>query len=89
MSNITKTHKVGMFVILIVSSLVASNTISGDNIVFADKKKSGNAGQQIDEQGQYVSQGAKCVSGEAIIFACNNLGLQFQDHEGNNALGQQ
>lgn len=89
MSNIIKTHKVGMFTIFVAAALVASIAILGDNMAFADKKKNGNAGQQIDEQGQYVSQGAQCVSGEAIIFACNNLGLQFQNNEGNNALGQQ
>ncbi len=89
MSNIIKNHKVGIFAIFVVAALVASVATFDDNIAFADKKKSGNEGQQIDEQGQYVSQGAQCVSGEAIIFACNNLGIQLQNNEGNNALGQQ
>ncbi len=85
-----KNHKVGIFAIFIASALAASIATFDDNVAFAaDKKKSGNEGQQIDEQGQYVSQGAQCVSGEAIIFACNNLGIQLQNNEGNNALGQQ
>ena len=89
MSNITNTHKVGIFAIFVAAVLAASVSIFSDNMAFADKKKSSNEGQQIDEQGQYVSQGAQCVSGEAIIFACNNLGVQLQNNEGNNALGQQ
>ncbi len=89
MSNIIKNHKVGIFAIFVAAALVASVATFDDNIAFAYHKKSGNGGQQIDEQGQYVSQGAQCVSGEAIIFACNNLGIQLQNNEGNNALGQQ
>jgi hypothetical protein len=89
MSNIIKNHKVGIFAIFVAAALVASVATFDDNMAFADKKKIRNEGQQIDEQGQYVSQGAQCVSGEAIIFACNNLGIQAQNNEGNNALGQQ
>jgi hypothetical protein len=89
MSNTTKNHKIGIFAIFVATALVASVVTFGDNMAFADHKKTGNQGQQIDEQGQYVSQGAQCVSGEAIIFACNNLGIQSQNNEGNNALGQQ
>ena len=89
MSNRIKTHKFEIFAILVAAVLASSIATFDDNVAFADKKKSGNEGQQIDEQGQYVSQGAQCVSGEAIIFACNNLGIQLQNNEGNNALGQQ
>lgn len=89
MSNIKKTYKVGIFTIFVAAALLASIATFGDNMAYADKKKYGNEGQQVDEQGQYVSQGAQCVSGEDIIFACNNLGIQLQNNEGNNALGQQ
>jgi hypothetical protein len=88
MSNIIKNYKTDIFAIFVATGLVASVATFDDNMAFADKKKYGNEGQQIDEQGQYVSQGAQCVSGEAIIFACNNLGIQLQNNEGNNALGQ-
>lgn len=89
MSNIIKNHKIGIFTIFVLAGLIASVVTLDDNMAYADKKKNGSSGQQIDEQGQYVSQGAQCVSGEAIIFSCNNFGLQGQNNEGNSGLGQQ
>ena len=51
-------------------------------------RKIDNAGQQVDKQGQWVSQGAQCVSGEDVRFACNNVGIQSQEQQGNLAAGQ-
>ena len=52
-------------------------------MVQATSEKNNNAGQQVDKQGQWVSQGAQCVSGEAVLFACNNVGIQSQEQQGN------
>ena len=35
------------------------------------------------------SQGAQCVSGEAVLFSCNNVGIQSQDQHSHLAAGQQ
>ena len=88
MSNITKTHKVGIFAMFIAAALMGSVVAFGDNTsAFATKK--GNDLEQEIEQEQSNEQNAQCVSGEFTIAGCNNIGLLFQNNEGNLALGQQ
>lgn len=73
-------------------------------LAFATKKTSNDAEQGI-EQGQWNSQGSQCVAAgsgngddddddddddfSGILASCNNVGLLFQENEGNLALGQQ
>jgi hypothetical protein len=52
-------------------------------------KHSGNEAEQAILQGQASEQNAQCVSGDVTLISCNNVGLQFQNNEGNLALGQQ
>ena len=42
MSNITKTHKVGIFAIFIVAALIGSVVSFGDNMAYAGGKKKHN-----------------------------------------------
>ena len=91
MSNITNTHKVGLFAMFIAAALIGSVVAFGDNMAYAGgshHKKSNEAEQEI-EQGQANEQNGQCVSAEFTIAGCNNLGLLFQDQEGNIAAGQQ
>ena len=90
MSNITKTHKVGIFAMFIAAALIGSVVAFGDNYAYAGgkNKKSNDAEQEI-EQEQENEQNAQCVSGEFTFLGCNNLGFMFQNNEGNLALGQQ
>ena len=88
MSNITKTHKVGLFAMFIAAALIGSVVAFGDNMAFATKKSSNESEQEI-EQEQENEQNAQCVSGEFTIAGCNNLGLMFQFQDGNIAAGQQ
>jgi hypothetical protein len=89
MSNITKTHKVGLFAMFIAAALIGS-VIAFDNngVAFATKGKSNESEQEI-EQGQSSEQNGQCVSGTISLIDCNNVGLQFQDQDGNIAGGQQ
>jgi hypothetical protein len=52
-------------------------------------KHSGNEAEQSIEQGQWSSQNAQCVSGDVTFISCNNLAFQFQNNEGNLAMGQE
>ncbi len=90
MSNITKNYKVGIFAMFIAAALIGSVVALGDNMAYAGgkNKKSNDAEQEI-EQGQASEQNAQCVSGEFTLASCNNIGLLFQNNEGNLALGQQ
>ena len=90
MSNITKTHKVGIFAIFIAAALIGSVVAFGDNMAYAGgkHKKSNDAEQEI-EQGQENKQSGQCVTGTISLINCNNVGLQLQGNEGNLALGQQ
>ena len=88
MSNITKTHKVGIFAMFIAAALIGSIVTFGDNMAFATKKSSNESEQEI-EQEQSNEQNAQCVSGDFTIAGCNNLGLMFQFQDGNIAAGQQ
>ncbi|HET6590097.1 MAG TPA: hypothetical protein VFG45_08045 [Candidatus Nitrosocosmicus sp.] len=90
MSNVTKNYKVGIFAMFIAAALIGSVVALGDNMAFAGgkHKKSNDAEQEI-EQGQANEQNAQCVSGTFTIAGCNNVGLLFQNNDGNLALGQQ
>jgi hypothetical protein len=90
MSNITKNYKVGIFAMFIAAALVGSVVAFGDNYAYAGgKNKKSNDAEQSLEQGQASEQNAQCVSGTFTAISCNNLGFQFQNNEGNLALGQQ
>lgn len=90
MNNLTKNYKVGIFAMFIAAALIGSVVALGDNMAFAGgkHKKSNDAEQEI-EQGQANEQNAQCVSGTFTIAGCNNVGLLFQNNDGNLALGQQ
>ena len=90
MSNITKTHKVGLFAMFIAAALIGSVVAFGDNMAYAGgkHKKSNDAEQEI-EQGQENKQSGQCVTGTISLINCNNVGLQLQGNDGNLALGQQ
>jgi hypothetical protein len=88
MSNITKNYKVGIFAMMfIAAALIGSVVTVGDNMAFATKKH--NDAEQEIEQEQENEQNAQCVSGDFTLASCNNVGLLFQNNEGNLALGQQ
>jgi len=88
MSNITKTHKVGLFAVMfIAAALIGSVVAFGDNMAFATKKH--NDSEQEIEQDQENEQNAQCVSGDFTLAGCNNVGLMFQFQDGNIAAGQQ
>ncbi len=40
------------------------------------------------EQSQYSTQLGICVSGDGTLFSCNNLNIQAQSNQGNNAAAQ-
>jgi hypothetical protein len=89
MSNITKTHKVGLFAMFIAAALIGSVIAFDDNMAYASgkNKKSNDAEQEI-EQGQSNEQNGQCVTGTISLINCNNVGLQLQNNDGNLALGQ-
>ncbi len=87
MSNITKTHKVGIFAIFVAAALIGSVVAFGDNMAFATKKH--NDSEQEIEQEQTNKQNGQCVTGTISLINCNNVGLQLQGNDGNLALGQQ
>jgi len=88
MSNITKTHKVGLFAVMfIAAALIGSVVAFGDNMAFATKKH--NDSEQEIEQDQENEQNAQCVSGDFTLAGCNNVGLMFQFQDGNIAGAQQ
>ena len=91
MSNITKTHKLGILAIFVAAALVGTfvTVASDNNLAFATKKHKSNDADQAIEQDQNSDQGAQCVSGDITLLCGNNVDLQFQDQEGNLALGQQ
>jgi hypothetical protein len=87
MSNITKTHKVGIFTIFIAAALIGSVVAFGDNMAFATKKH--NDSEQEIEQEQTNKQNGQCVTGTISLLNCNNVGLGLQFQDGNIAAGQQ
>ena len=89
MSNITKTHKVGLFAMFIAAALIGSVIAFDDNsVAFATKKKSNDSEKEI-EQGQSNEQSGQCVTGTISLINCNNVGLQLQGNDGNIAGAQQ
>ena len=54
-----------------------------------DKNSNGNDASQSINQIQVSEQNSQCVSGTFTLISCNNVGLQFQNNDGNLALGQQ
>ena len=89
MSNITKTHKVGLFAMFIAAALIGSVVAFGDNYAYAGGKKKSNDSEQEIEQGQENEQNAQCVSGDFTALGCNNVGSMFQFQDGNIAAAQQ
>jgi hypothetical protein len=88
MSNITKTHKVGLFAVMFIAAALIGSVITfGDNMAYATKKH--NDSEQEIEQDQENEQNAQCVSGDFTLAGCNNVGLMFQFQDGNIAAGQQ
>jgi hypothetical protein len=87
MSNITKTHKVGIFTIFIAAALIGSVVAFGDYMAFATKKH--NDSEQEIEQEQTNKQNGQCVTGTISLLNCNNVGLGLQFQDGNVAAGQQ
>jgi hypothetical protein len=89
LSNITRTHKIKIiYASLLAVSMIASLAALDNMMVQATSEKDNNSGQQVDKQGQWVSQGAQCVSGEDVLFSCNNIGIQSQEQHGHLAAGQ-
>ena len=89
LSNITRTHKIRIiYASLLAVSMLASLATFDSMLVRATSEKNDNTAQQVDKQGQWVSQGAQCVSGEAVLFVCNNVGIQSQEQRGHLAAGQ-
>ena len=90
MSNITKTHKVGLFAMFIAAALIGSVIAFDDNMAYAaGKHKKSNDSEQEIEQEQTNEQNAQCVSGTISLLDCNNVGLSLQFQGGNIAAGQQ
>ena len=52
-------------------------------------KGKGNDSDQDIDQDQESKQNSQCVAGGSIAASCNNLSVQDQDNDGNNAAGQQ
>ena len=60
LSNITRRHKIRIvFATLLAVSMITALATYDHNMVQATSEKNDNAGQQIDKQGQWVSQGAQ------------------------------
>ncbi|MGD9674327.1 MAG: hypothetical protein AB7U98_12720 [Candidatus Nitrosocosmicus sp.] len=89
MSNITKNYKVGIFAMFIAAALIGSVVAFGDNYAYAGGKKKHNDAEQEIEQGQENAQNGQCVTGTVSLLNCNNVGLLFQNNDGELALGQQ
>jgi Na+/H+-translocating membrane pyrophosphatase len=89
MSNITKTHKVGIFAMFIAAALVGSVVAFGDNYANAGGKKKSNDSEQEISQNTETLQAAGCNSGNDTTASCNNVGLSFNLNDGNNAVAQQ
>jgi hypothetical protein len=60
-----------------------------DNDDHDDNNGNGNSASQGIGQSQSSSQNSQCVSGDDTNDSCNNVSVQNQDNDGNNALGQQ
>jgi hypothetical protein len=89
MSNITKTHKVGLFAMFIAAALIGSVIAFDDNMAYAGGKKKSNDAEQEIKQEQSNEQNGQCVTGTISLLDCNNVGLGLQFQDGNIAAGQQ
>ena len=87
MSNITKTHKAGIFAIFIAAALIGSVVAFGDNMAFATK--SSNDLAQFLGQSSETGQFSECATDNNTLASCNNVGLSINAQDGNNAAGQQ
>jgi hypothetical protein len=76
-------------VAVVTFALFLSPTLAVNDVMATDKKNKGNDGDQDIDQGQSSRQNAQCVSGEDVVASCNQLSVQDQDNEGNNAAAQQ
>ena len=76
-------------VAVVAFAMFLSPTLAVSDVMAKENKKKGNDSDQDIEQGQSSRQNAQCVSGEDVVASCNQLSLQDQDNEGNNAAGQQ
>ena len=76
-------------VAVVTFALFLSPTLAVNDVMAKDKKNKGNDADQDIDQGQSSRQNAQCVSGEDVVASCNELSVQDQDNEGNNAAGQQ
>lgn len=91
MSNLTKTHKIGVFaMVFVVATLLGSVVaIAGDNdAAFATKKKSNDSLQDIIQESS-TAESAECFSNNNTLASCNNVALSLNLNDGNNAAGQQ
>ena len=75
-------------VAVVTFALFLSPTLAVNDVMATDKKNKGNDGDQDIDQGQSSRQNAQCVSGEDVVASCNQLSVQDQDNEGNNAAAQ-
>jgi hypothetical protein len=73
----------------IAAALIGSVVAFGDNYAYAGGKKKHNDAEQEIEQGQENAQNGQCVTGTVSLLNCNNVGLLFQNNDGELALGQQ
>ena len=68
MSNITKTHKVGIFAIFIAAALIGSVVAFGDNMAFAGGKQKTQRFRTRNRAGQTNEQNGQCVTGTISLI---------------------
>ena len=91
MSNIIKTHKVGIFAIIFVAVALIGSVVAiagENNAAFATKKKSNDSFQDITQE-SFTGESAECFSNNNTLASCNNVALSLNLNDGNNAAGQQ
>jgi hypothetical protein len=90
MSNLAKTHKVGIFAIMFITAAFGSVVAIAEdnNSAFAMKKKSNDSFQDIVQESS-TGESAECFSNNNTLASCNNVALSFNLNDGNNAAGQQ
>ena len=76
-------------VAVVTFALFLSPTLAVNDVMATDKKNKGNDADQDTDQSQSSRQNAQCVSGEDVVLSCNQVSVQDQDNEWNNAAGQQ
>ena len=91
MSNLIKTHKVGIFVIIFVAAALIGSVVAiagENNAAFATKKKSNDSLQDITQETS-TAESAECFSNGNTLASCNNVAFSLNLNDGNNAAGQQ